>query len=56
MSDRLNPDVAHCPYCGADLKYGDEMQYSRIIGIYDMDLDITIAWRCPDCGREDERK
>lgn len=27
-------------------------QWGREIGIYDMDLDRTVAYRCPDCGGE----
>lgn len=29
-----------------------EGRWKRQIGIYDMDRDRTVAWRCPDCGHE----
>jgi hypothetical protein len=32
--------------------YGGATHFSRVIGIYSMDEDRTIAWRCPDCGQE----
>jgi len=27
-----------------------EGRWGRQIGIYDMELDRTTEWRCPDCG------
>lgn len=56
-----------CPACNADLTgapipeeyrehYGDSTHYSRAIGIYSIERDVTIAWKCPDCGHEWERK
>ena len=30
--------------------HGDSKWYSRVIGLYDRDLDRTFAWQCPDCG------
>lgn len=56
-------DFTHCPKCGADFQgppipeqhrqhYGKHTHFSRLIGIYDMDRDRTVAWRCPDCGHE----
>lgn len=27
-------------------------QWGRQIGLYDMDKDRTVAWKCPDCGHE----
>lgn len=27
-------------------------QWGREIGIYSMERDMTVAWRCPDCGHE----
>ena len=55
-----------CPACKADLHgelipeeqrkwYGDATHFNRVIGIYDRDLDMTVAWRCPDCGHQWER-
>ena len=54
-----------CPNCKADFTgelipkkyrdkgwYGKHTHYSRVIGLYDMDQDRTIAYRCPDCGYE----
>lgn len=26
--------------------------FSRVQGIYDWHLDLTVAWRCPDCQHE----
>lgn len=56
-----------CPACGIDLNgeeipvsmrssYSPPYRFSRVIGIYDMDADMTIAWKCPDCGHQWERK
>lgn len=58
-----------CPHCKADLQgapipeeyiqkgyYDPETtHYSRRIGVYDLNTDRTVAWRCPDCGDEWER-
>lgn len=38
---------------GADRTKG---QWGRAIGIYDMELDRTVAWKCPDCGHQWGRK
>lgn len=60
----------HCPDCNADLQgdpipqeyidegcYGEGVtHFSRIIGIYSVEQDRTIAWACPDCGHEWDRK
>jgi hypothetical protein len=40
-----------CPHCKADLrnqKLGPP--FKREIGFYDMDLDATVSWKCPDCS------
>jgi len=29
-----------------------EGRWGREIGIYDMDKDRTVSYRCPDCGHE----
>lgn len=45
--------ITECPNCHADLSYTrppSETVYSRVIGIYDIDLDRTTEWLCPDCG------
>lgn len=34
---------------GADRTQGN---WGRAIGIYDMDLDRTVAWKCPDCNHQ----
>lgn len=55
-----------CPHCDADLRageipedqremFGDATHFSRLIGIYDRDLDRTVRWKCPDCKKEWER-
>jgi predicted RNA-binding Zn-ribbon protein involved in translation (DUF1610 family) len=52
-------------------KYGDEQKadetaalygatrtqgrWGRRIGLYSMELDRTVAWKCPDCGDEWDR-
>lgn len=45
-----------CPNCNADLFDGirtdDGARLTRCIGIYSLERDITIAWRCPDCNHE----
>lgn len=56
----------NCPKCQADLQ-GDEIpeesrhlyggtHFRRVIGISSRELDRVIAWRCPDCDYEEERK
>ena len=63
----MTPDI--CPKCGADLTgepipqeyidkgyYGNNTHYSRVGSIYDIGLDRTVAWVCPDCKHEWERK
>ena len=35
--------------------YGDETHFSRRVGVYDLALDRTMFWRCPDCGVEWDR-
>lgn len=52
-----------CPACNADFTgepipeesrhhYGDATHFSRVIGVYDYDLDRTVAWECPDCQHQ----
>ena len=51
----------YCPHCGSDQR-GDAIpeaylqmfahtdgHYYRTIGIYDMERDMTVEWKCPDC-------
>lgn len=54
----------YCPHCGTDLRgeripqehidrgyySADDPWFYRTIGIYDMGLDMTVEWQCPDCG------
>lgn len=52
----------YCPNCNADLQgepipkehrihYSkDVTHFSRVIGIYSIQQDRTILWRCPDCS------
>lgn len=44
-----------CPSCGEGWLYGEGSRFSRIVGVYDVRLDRTVAWRCPDCGQEWDR-
>jgi hypothetical protein len=38
----------------ADMPSQSLKQWKRCIGIYDRDLDRTVAWKCPDCHEEFE--
>ncbi len=60
---KVNQDTKACPECDASWigspipaayreHHGKRTHYSRIIGVTDMWLDRTVAWRCPDCGKE----
>ena len=57
----------YCPKCKADLRgkrilkkdrdlFAGDGYFYRTIAIYDRGLDRTVAWKCPDCGNEWERK
>lgn len=59
-------DLEECPACGASWlgepiseanreAYGGATHYRTLIGIYDRNLDRTVAWRCPDCGQRWDR-
>lgn len=42
-----------CPACGAQWEYTvDGKRYSHIFGVYDLNLDRTVAWMCPNCERK----
>lgn len=53
--------MKYCPQCKTDLtgpaipdEYKDmynpdSTHYQRQIGIYDMEKDMTMSYRCPDC-------
>lgn len=56
-----------CPKCGADFDggpvpekhrkhYSPPYRWSRKIGIYNPDKDMTMKWKCPDCGYEWDRE
>lgn len=65
MTQELRSNAERCPHCGADWQgepIPEESQhlfgsthFSRRIGIYDIHRDRTVAWRCPDCGKETAR-
>lgn len=55
-----------CPLCQSDLTsdpipeewldaYGGATHYSRVMGLYSLERDRTIAYRCPDCNGEWDR-
>ena len=59
-------DPASCPKCQRSFKgkpipkrdqeaFGGETHFSVLIGVYDMDKDRTVAWRCPFCAHQWER-
>lgn len=52
-----------CPHCGVSLIgdpipeadrhfFGNATHFRREIGVYDRERDRTVAYRCPDCGKE----
>ena len=51
---KLDLDKEKCPVCGADwfagIREEDGARCSRMIAIYDQRRDMTIQYRCPDCG------
>lgn len=66
VTQKLTLTSTTCPYCGSDLRgteiperdreaFGGATHYLRVIGIYDMEQDRTVAARCPDCGKQDAR-
>jgi predicted RNA-binding Zn-ribbon protein involved in translation (DUF1610 family) len=63
---RLDGNSEVCPHCGANLihseipekdreVFGGKKYFLRVIGIYDMDRDVTVSYQCPDCLAEDKR-
>jgi hypothetical protein len=55
--------LMNCPACGASLDggpipeesrqhYSPPYRWKREIGIYSIERDRTVAWRCPDCNHE----
>jgi len=60
-------EIEYCPHCNANLRgeeipeeqrhyFGKHTHFGRKIGLYDRDLDRTVAWKCPDCGKTWERE
>lgn len=52
-----------CPKCGTNWlaeripekdreSYGGATHFRRVIALYDLERDTTVAWKCPDCGEE----
>jgi DNA-directed RNA polymerase subunit RPC12/RpoP len=65
--NKLTFESEKCPYCKSNLiageipekdkyLYGGGKYFYRTIAISSLELDRTIAFRCPDCGAEDERE
>lgn len=61
----MSDEPSHCPHCNADFQgepipqeyrdegyYGTATHFSRLIGVYNEELDCTTHWRCPDCGKD----
>ena len=42
-------------YAGWD-EHGEANRWGRAIGLYSLEKDRTIGWRCPDCNGTWERK
>ncbi len=42
---------AACSLCGHDLRDG---RYTRRIAVVDWGKDCIVAYRCPDCGAEEQ--
>lgn len=56
-----------CPKCGANWRgdeipaasrenYGGDTHFRRVVARVDRDLDRVVAWICPDCHFEFERR
>lgn len=56
----------YCIACGADFlgeripeenraHYVVDEHFSRRMGVYCLDRDRTVAWKCPDCGHRVDR-
>ena len=59
-------DIDQCPICtvswvGEEIPeksrylYNGKTHFKREIGIYDLEKDMTVKWRCPDCGSTFDR-
>ncbi len=60
------PELDSCPACkctwiGAPVPeeskehYGTATHFKLVIGIYDLDQDMTTRWKCPECNSEFDR-
>ncbi len=65
-SNKLTGNSESCPHCGANLiagdipkesqqHYGNNKHFLRVIGIERLGEDRISSWKCPDCGKEDQR-
>jgi hypothetical protein len=63
---KVETPIEYCPHCNSNLR-GDPIpddiahnysgtHWKRKIGIYDFFTDRTVAWQCPDCNGQWERK
>lgn len=63
---QVNPKTEYCPVCNVRLfttpipeeyrnHYDPPYFYSKLRGIYDRNLDRTVAYQCPDCNTYFER-
>lgn len=59
--------MRNCPHCGTSWvdkpipkeyrhNYSPPYFYSRLIALYDRDLDRTVRYLCPDCNYQFERQ
>lgn len=59
---KLKDNEEFCPYCNTNLQgkqipkeqqisYG-ATHFTRKIGMYDLEKDKTIKWKCPECNGE----
>jgi predicted Zn-ribbon and HTH transcriptional regulator len=46
----LTPDEIKSGFWSPDTKF-----FSKLIGVYDHDKDITVMWRCPQCNTNWDR-
>ena len=61
----MRDSLEYCPHCNSCLQ-GKEIpkeqqefyqatHWGRKIGVYDIELDRTVKWMCPDCKGEWDR-
>ena len=46
-----NEVIEYAKYYQGYSEYGEFNRFTRKIGIYDVNKDRTIKWRCPDCKK-----